>query len=532
MAQVLTQPARGLRLSISLGDGQPRALSVAQFPAAIGRDPEHPVALTGLWVGRCHAVLKHVEAGFFLVDQGMLSGTIVNGQRIAEYGPLKKGDTIQIGSWQIVVADLMGNLAEAVSDDDLLLERALARLREALDLRRKDWQGISDDVVRAECRSLLEPLLPELMPHETSERRESIAGRVLSEAVGLGPLEALFQDPDISEVMINRFDQIFVERHGRCEQVAMRFSGEDSVRAVIDRIVSPLGRRIDDASPMVDARLADGSRVNAVIRPLAIQGPCMTIRRFGTVQWGPRDLIAKGSLTEPMLRFLELAVTHRTNVVVSGGTGSGKTTLLNLLSQWIPAHERVITIEDAAELRLDHQNLVSLEVRHANAEGRGQVSIRDLLRNSLRMRPDRIIVGECRGGEALDMLQAMNTGHEGSLTTIHANNTRDALGRLEVMVLMAGFDLPIAAIREQIASAVDIIIQQQRCSDGRRRVTCISEVTGIESGVIQTQDIFTWNEKRQTFSASGVIPLLVDRLRQAGISVDLDMILDSSEFIE
>jgi pilus assembly protein CpaF len=293
--------------------------------------------------------------------------------------------------------------------------------------------------------------------------------------------------------------------------------------------VSPLGKRIDDASPMVDARLIDGSRVNAIIRPLAIKGSSLTIRRFSGRRLGPDDLLTRQSLNAQMLQFLELVVTHRFNVVVSGGTGSGKTTLLNILSGWIPGHERVVTIEDAAELRLDQANLVSLEVRQANAEGQGSVAIRDLLRNALRMRPDRIVVGECRGGEALDMLQAMNTGHEGSLTTLHANSPRDALARLEVMVLMAGFDLPLVAIREQIASAVDVIVQQQRCADGRRRIVSISEVTGVETGVIQTQEIFAWRSDLGRYVHSGVVPHCVDQLTERGITVDLDAIMGPVE---
>jgi pilus assembly protein CpaF len=344
--------------------------------------------------------------------------------------------------------------------------------------------------------------------------------RVIAESVGLGPLELLFADPDISEIMVNRFDQIYIERSGICQPTGLRFSSEESVRSVIDRIVSPLGRRIDDASPMVDARLADGSRVNAVIRPLSVKGSSLTIRRFMGRLLGPQDLVAKGSAAHEMLQLLELAVTHRFNIVVAGGTGSGKTTLLNLLSKWIPQKERLITIEDAAELRLDHPNLVSLEVRQSNSEGHGQVSIRDLLRNSLRMRPDRIIVGECRGGEALDMLQAMNTGHEGSLTTIHANSPRDALSRLEVMVMMAGFELPLGAIRDQIASAVDLVIQQQRCSDGHRRVVSITEITGVESGVIQSQELFRWRPDQRHFSSTGIMPNFLEEITQRGIAVD------------
>jgi pilus assembly protein CpaF len=269
---------------------------------------------------------------------------------------------------------------------------------------------------------------------------------------------------------------------------------------------------------MVDARLQDGSRVNAVIPPLAIKGCSLTIRRFHKKRLLAEDLCNLGSASQAMLSILELAVRHRLNIVVSGGTGSGKTTLLNLLSQWIPAHERIVTIEDAAELQLGHLNLVSLEVRQANAEGQGAVTIRDLLRNSLRMRPDRIVVGECRGGEALDMLQAMNTGHEGSLTTVHANSPRDAIARLEMLVLMAGFDLPLVAIREQISSAVDLIVQQQRCADGRRRLVSISEVTGVESGVVQTQEIFAWRPDQARFCSTGVVPHFFERLSSRGVT--------------
>jgi pilus assembly protein CpaF len=520
-----------LRLSLSQGGAILSEPTLSDFPAVIGREENHALPLSGLWVGKTHAVIDLGRAGFLIRDSGTLAGTSVNEARISEYGPLKVNDLIKIGSWEISVLDIT---SETSFDDDRqqpVVDRAILRLRELLDLRRKDWQGASDDMIRLECQELLEPIVCALMPNSTLAEHEALTQRVISETVGLGPLELIFKDPAVSEVMVNRFDQIFIERRGVCEKTQFKFSSEESVRAVIDRIVSPLGRRIDDASPMVDARLPDGSRVNAVIRPLAIQGPCLTIRRFGQSRLGADDLLQSGSLNPAMLEFMRLAVEHRLNVVVSGGTGSGKTTLLNLLSHWISRHERIVTIEDAAELRLNHENLVALEVRHANAEGNGMVSIRDLLRNSLRMRPDRIIVGECRGGECLDMLQAMNTGHEGSLTTVHANSARDALGRLEVMVLMAGFDLPLSAIREQIASAVDLIIHQQRCADGKRRVVSIVEVSGIESGVIQTQPIFVWDQQHDLYCSTGIVPQLVDRLAQKGISVDMDLLMGSDGFV-
>ena len=290
--------------------------------------------------------------------------------------------------------------------------------------------------------------------------------------------------------MVNRFDEMYVERSGRLGRHPLAFTGDRAVMGVIERIVAPLGRRIDESSPMVDARLKDGSRVNAIIPPLALKGPSLTIRKFAKRKLGAEDLVSFGAVSPAMARFLEVCVEARKNIVVSGGTGSGKTTLLNMLSNFIPDGERIITVEDAAELKLHHEHLVSLESRPANVEGKGAVPIRDLVRNTLRMRPDRIVVGECRGGEALDMLQAMNTGHDGSLTTLHANTPRDALARLETMVLMAGMDLPLAAIREQIASAVDIMVQQTRFACGSRKVTSITEVTGMESGKIQMQELF------------------------------------------
>ena len=307
------------------------------------------------------------------------------------------------------------------------------------------------------------------------------------------------------------------------------FSSDDAVMSAIERIVSPLGRRIDESSPMVDARLEDGSRVNAIIPPLALRGPCLTIRKFAKQSLTAKDIIAFGAINEPMVTFLEMAVKHRRNIVISGGTGSGKTMLLNVLSNFIPLGERIVTVEDAAELKLVQPHLVGLEARPANLEGKGAVSIRDLVKNCLRMRPDRIVVGECRGGEALDMLQAMNTGHDGSLTTAHANTPRDLISRLEVMVMMSGMDLPITAIREQVASAVDVVVQQTRFSDGSRRVVNISEITGVEGGIVQMQDIFRFdqkgfNEKGKVYGeyvATGAVPEFYEDLRSRGLAVDM-----------
>ena len=349
--------------------------------------------------------------------------------------------------------------------------------------------------------------------------------------MGLGPLEELLADDSITEIMVNSADQLFFEQNGRLKKSTVTFSDDKAVISAIERIVAPLGRRIDESSPMVDARLADGSRVNAVIPPLALKGPSITIRKFARERLRAQNLIDFGSVSAAMMEFIEIAVKAKRNVVISGGTGSGKTTLLNVLSNFIPDSERIITVEDAAELSLVQPNLVGLEARPANQEGKGVVSIRDLVKNCLRMRPDRIVVGECRGGEALDMLQAMNTGHDGSLTTIHSNSPRDCVSRLEVLVMMSGFEMPLAAIREQISSAVNIIVQQTRFSCGSRKVTSITEVTGIEGNTVQLAEIFRF---RQTgygndgkvsgvFEATGLIPEFYEKLAERGARVDLSI---------
>ncbi|QEI07577.1 FHA domain-containing protein [Pigmentiphaga aceris] len=419
--------------------------------------------------------------------------------------------------------------------DDLRWRRRLhSRLLDGLDLRRRDVSSMSDAVLREEAGRLLSQLIetdPELPPDID---RNVLRQHVLDEAVGLGPLEGLLADDAVTEIMVNRFDEIFVERSGKLRRHPTGFSSERAVLGVIERIVAPLGRRIDESSPMVDARLRDGSRVNAVIAPVALRGASLTIRKFSKRRLGIEDLIAVGAVDTAMARFLNCCVEQRCNVLVSGGTGSGKTTLLNVLSNFIPLGERIVTIEDAAELRLRHPHLVSLESRPANLEGRGAILIRDLVRNALRMRPDRIVIGECRGAEALDMLQAMNTGHEGSLTTLHANTPRDAIARLETLVLMAGMDLPLTAIREQIASAIDIVIQQTRASDGRRRITSIVELTGMESGRIQLQELFRFQPSRDAaspdglFVGCGLIPTMFTEWREAGVDIDTDLFFGSA----
>ena len=361
--------------------------------------------------------------------------------------------------------------------------------------------------------------------------RENIVSDVLHELFGLGPLEHLLHDPTVSDILVNRYDQVYVERNGRLEETTVVFKDERHLQQIIERIVSSIGRRIDESSPMVDARLADGSRVNAVIPPLALDGSCLSIRRFRTDKLGAEDLVGRESWTEPMKVFLDAAVRCRLNIIVSGGTGAGKTTLLNILSCFINDHERVVTIEDAAELKLRQRHVVRLETRPANIEGKGAVRQRELVVNALRMRPDRIVVGEVRSEEALDMLQAMNTGHDGSLTTIHANSPRDALYRLDTMVAMANLNIPEKAIRQQIASAVDVIVQVSRMADGTRKVIAISELTGMEGEVITMQDLFLFERTglspegrvRGRFRATGIRPKCSERLAAAGVHLPMDL---------
>jgi len=373
-----------------------------------------------------------------------------------------------------------------------------------------------------EIRKLIDTLLLEEEEAMTRQEREKVANELIAEMKGFGPIDFLLQDDEISEVMVNHAKQVFVERKGKLELVPVQFRDDEHVMRIIEKIVAPLGRRIDESSPMVDARLPDGSRVNAIIPPLALRGPSITIRKFSKDPFQIDDLIRFGTLTEKMARFLKAAVEARLNIVVSGGTGSGKTTTLNVLSSFIPSDERIVTIEDAAELQLRQDHVITLETRPPNLEGKGAITMRDLVKNSLRMRPDRIVVGEVRSGEALDMLQAMNTGHDGSLTTGHANTPRDMLSRLETMVLMAGMDLPVRAIREQIASAVDLIVQQNRMKDGSRKITHITEVLGMEGEVITMQDIFVYKHP-SAFQPTGVVPKSLEKIRDAGIPVSTEL---------
>ncbi|PZR82421.1 MAG: type II secretion system protein E [Candidatus Aeolococcus gillhamiae] len=387
------------------------------------------------------------------------------------------------------------------------------------------------DQVRQRIGELVNELVTEQNLTMTRQDKLRVIDTVIDDVLGLGPLEVLLGDPEITEIMINSSRQIYVEQRGKLSLSPVTFESNDQLMQVIDRIVSTIGRRVDESSPMVDARLKDGSRVNVIIPPLALRGPTVTIRKFAKEAFTVADLVAFGSVTDDMVRYLQACVRGRLNVVVSGGTGSGKTTTLNILSSFIPEDERIVTIEDAAELQLRQEHVVTLETRPANIEGRGRVSIRELVINSLRMRPDRIVVGECRGGEALDMLQAMNTGHDGSLTTLHANNPRECVGRLETLVLMAGAELPSRAIREQIGSAVNIIVQQSRLRDGSRKVVSVTEVLGCEGGDVQLREIFTFRQEGidedgkviGAFTPTGVTPHFLEHLASEGEPLPLEM---------
>ncbi|MBN3752463.1 Flp pilus assembly complex ATPase component [Paraburkholderia sp. Tr-20389] len=532
----------------------------------IGRDPSCNIVIKGMLVGRTHARIVKDFHAWYVEDQGGIVATTVNGAPVVRYGPLAEGDQIEIGTTLLIVEAAQVTLAapahaaRPVPDEPACVDagtreemkpprtdesqyiapinspegidlRKLLHMKviDALDLRRLNVSRMADDELRATVGDALDDILArDTNFHRTDIPLPTLKKSVFDEIIGLGPLEELIADPTISEIMVNRHDEIFVEQQGRLRRSPVIFTDERAVLGAIERIVAPIGRRIDESSPMVDARLRDGSRVNAVIPPLALKGPSMTVRKFPQHKLRGNDLQAFGSLSPAMLAFLRTAVEHRANIVISGGTGSGKTTLLNVLSDYIPDEERIVTVEDAAELQLSQPNLVALETRPANLEGKGAVTIRELVRNCLRMRPDRIVVGECRGGEALDMLQAMNTGHDGSLTTAHANSPRDCIARLEVMTLMAGLDLPVQAIREQVCAAVDIIVQQTRFSCGSRRVTHITEVSGIESGVIQLLDVFVFMEAgldengkiRGHFVPTSYIPDFYQDLMRRRIPVD------------
>ena len=524
----------------------------------VGRGPMCPVRLDFPDVSERHALLNVSRGVATIKDLRSANGTYVNGELLTDEVRLGGGDVVQIGESLLRVSDdteeestaapETAEPTEPSQEENLdaqlppppdpfrelrhsVQEQIQRELLKRLDMKRLTLSGIDQAELEAKAREKIGQIVNEVLangrlPAEIDPGR--LEEDVFNEAMRLGPLEDLLADDTVSEIMVNGPGKVYVERHGKLQLTDCQFMDDASVMSVIERIVSPLGRRIDESQPYVDARLPDGSRVNAIVPPLALSGPTLTIRKFSKKTLTAEDFVRFGTWTPNAAEFMKLCVHLRKNIVVAGGTGSGKTTLLNLLSGFIPADERIVTIEDAAELRLQQPHVVRLEARPANIEGRGAVTIRDLVKNSLRMRPDRIIVGECRGGEALDMLQAMNTGHDGSLTTVHANSPHDVVSRLETMVLMSGLELPSRAIREQIASAVDIIIHESRLSDGSRKVVAISEVTGLEGERIVMQDLFVFEQTGLTedghvagvFKPTGAMPTWFDQLAGLGWRVD------------
>lgn len=509
-----------------------RTIEISKDPFLIGRAPDVDLILTESTVSRKHAQIVLFNGKYFLEDLNSTVGIRINDVPVSK-GELRDCDQITIGPFNLTFAIQTEDQSIKETDKEIYaLKKEFHReLFNQIDLKKISLDSDSDDDLKRRTRTTLEAIIQKnqkRIPNTISI--DQFLKELLDEILGLGPIEPFLADPEITEVMVNGSSQIYIEKKGRLILTGKRFMGDELVRTAIERIVHPLGRRIDESSPMVDARLRDGSRVNAIIPPISLNGPTITIRKFPSSQMSVEQLIENQSLTKKMSEFMTFCVANRMNVLISGGTGSGKTTLLNVLSGFIPPGERIVTIEDAAELRLAQPHVISLETRPANMEGKGLVTVRDLVRNSLRMRPDRIVIGECRGGEAFDLLSAMNTGHDGSLSTIHANSPRDALSRLETLVLMAGMDLPARAIRQQIASAIQLIVQQSRFSDGSRKVTHIVEVTGMEGETFTLQEVYRykkegWSEEGKVkgrFETSGLIPMFCSRLRNEGHTIPAD----------
>ena len=541
------------------GQARPSTEALADGNYIVGRGKAARIVLPYADVSERHALITVRGGKATIEDLKSANGTYVDGQPIDRATGISDDSLLQIGSTVLRLtqgeakpqASAPSPSAPAANppatnrretapakriDPQATLRRKIREqiqdeLIVRMDLKRLTASGIDREGLERQAREKIAEIVSEVQRSGKLPRTidaERIKKEVFDEALRLGPLEDLLADESVTEIMVNGPYQVYVERGGRLQLTDLQFSDDASVMAIIERIVAPLGRRIDESQPYVDARLKDGSRVNAIIPPLSLVGPSITIRKFAKKKLTVEDFIRFGTWNADAAAFMEVCVKLRKNIIVAGGTGSGKTTLLNLLSSFIPESERIVTVEDAAELKLEQPHVVRLEARPPNVEGKGAVTIRDLVKNCLRMRPDRIIVGECRGGEALDMLQAMNTGHDGSLTTVHANSPRDVVSRLETMVLMSGMELPSRAIREQIASAVDIIIHESRLADGSRKVTAITEVTGLEGQQIVMQDLFAF---RQTgvdengkitgeFKPTGAMPTFFDTLRSRGLSLD------------
>jgi pilus assembly protein CpaF len=540
-------------------DGTQRRAAIETSPFRIGKKPTCELTLDRVNISREHCAIALANGGGLIRDLGSRNGTYVNGKRITGDEKLSDGSMIQLGDFTLLFRtgsppatpppQAPSTQKQAAVEPSNTSAKPPAReerrytppelkrkihdmLIQDLDLRHVDLSNLPTEEVRRRTEQVIETIINRIsdeVPVWLSN--SSLIKEIADEALGLGPIEDLLDDETIDEIMVNGWKRIYIERKGKIELTEKRFTDDRQVVEVIRRILAPIGRRIDEVSPMVDARLRDGSRVNAIIPPLSLTGPTITIRKFATNPFTVRDLINFGTLTPQMAAYLKLCVESRRNLLISGGTGSGKTTLLNVLSAYVPTDERIVTIEDAAELKLPQEHVVSLEAKPPNIENTGAIPIRQLVINSLRMRPDRIIVGECRGAEALDMLQAMNTGHDGSLTTIHANSPRDCLSRLETLVLMAGMELPTRAIRDQVASAIHTIIQISRSSDGKRRVTSITEITGMEQDIITLQEIYKFEQtgvgpKGEVLGghrATGAIPAYVHDLRKRGHRIDMNL---------
>ncbi len=491
----------------------------------IGRDTSNDIIISEPIVSSFHGEIKNMDGKIYYVDKSR-NGSIVDGKRINNTEiQLNENSVIQIGSYKI----LLGK----VKDDDKineLLRNIKTKIIDIQNIKKINLESFDDEQKSKYVDSMIREIMEEIKLPAGIDRK-IIIKKLKDDLLGLGPIEDYLNDEEVTEIMVNGPDKIYIEKDGKIYLTESRFTDVESLKNVINKIVSTIGRRVDESQPYVDARLKDGSRVNVIIPPISLIGPVVTIRKFPKRRMTEKDLLSLGALSENMIKFLSIAVKYRKNILVSGGTGTGKTTFLNVLSSFIPPDERIITIEDSAELKLSQPHVIRLEARPPNIEGLGEVTIRELVKNSLRMRPDRIIVGEVRGGEALDMLQAMNTGHDGSLSTIHANSPRDALSRLATLVLFAGTELPERAIKEQIASAIDIIIHLSRFPDGSRKVTNITEICGLEGQTILTQDIFIFRQKGidenkrviGNFEATGIVPRFFEELKQKQIEVPYNL---------
>ncbi len=556
-------PPPNIRLNIVKPDGATRVFEIEPGVYTVGSDDSNRIVLPHGEIAWRQAIISYLADGCWVENLTRQGGVLLAGQPVTGRQQWQPGQRLQVGSYTLYLEGAAAPSAPAAvapppakapaspvappaapaatppaappaapeADNRLqAIKRQIhTELLARLDLKRMTASHVDEKELRKNAQRVIQEIVKEVrdrLPPGMDARQ--LAKDICDEALALGPLEELLADASVTEIMVNGADNIYVERSGKLYKTARHFLNDDSVMAIIERIVAPIGRRIDESQPYVDARLRDGSRVNAIIHPLSLVGPCLTIRKFSKEPFTVQDIINFNTMNKEMAEFIQVSVQMRKNVIVSGGTGSGKTTLLNVISSYLPVDDRIVTIEDAAELRLGQPHVIRLEARPPNIEGKGAITIRDLVRNALRMRPDRIVVGECRGGEALDMLQAMNTGHDGSLTTVHANSPRDVISRLETMVLMSGMDLPVRAIREQIGAAVHLIIHTSRYTDGSRKISKITEVCGMEGDSITMQDIFVFNQTgvsadgrvQGRFEPTGSVPTYVEEMHARGIEIN------------